>query len=71
MIQAEDEESGEDFSKDVDAVEPGDDSEVEPEDTPKKKAPAKKPVSKKGKKAAEKVHAYPDLLQRPLTISPG
>lgn len=51
--KTDDEESGEDFSKDIDAIEAGDNSEVEPEDTPKKKAPAKKPVSKKGKKAAE------------------
>jgi len=62
VVQAEsDEESGEDFSKDLEAVPAGSSEEEEEEEKPKpkKKAPAKKPASEKKEKAEPKKKAAP------------
>jgi len=60
VVQAEsDEESGEDFSKDLEAVPAGSSEEEEEKPKPKKKAPAKKPASEKKEKAEPKKKAAP------------
>jgi len=63
IVQAEsDEESGEDFSKDLEAIPAGSSEEEEEEEEkpkPKKKAPAKKPASEKKEKAEPKKKAAP------------
>ena len=71
VIQVEeDEESGEDFTKELDGV-PADSDEEEEEPKPKK-APAKKPVpSKKASAATTKKKAAPKKQKVCTTLMPG